>query len=63
MFEEDGQSVAHLVQLGSAVGVIENNGYQGSQTLGVLSEGGRAHSAFWNVNALSSLRPAPVDRE
>jgi hypothetical protein len=53
--EEYGQPVAHLVQLGSAVGVIENNGCESHHMMGSLSESGRVHSAFWNVNALSSL--------
>ncbi|GAA3934365.1 hypothetical protein GCM10023085_14670 [Actinomadura viridis] len=54
-YQDDDQHVAHLVKVGPAVGVIEINGYQGSHMLEYLSEGGRAHSAFWNINALSSL--------
>ncbi|MFI6089175.1 DUF6461 domain-containing protein [Streptomyces sp. NPDC051218] len=42
---------------GSAVVVVESNGYQGSreEVLRPLSQLGRAASAFWNVNAHSQL--------
>ncbi|MFD0856620.1 DUF6461 domain-containing protein [Actinomadura adrarensis] len=55
-FEDYGTSyIAHLVQVGPVVAVIEINGFQGNHQLDYLSEKGRAHSAYWNVNALSSL--------
>jgi hypothetical protein len=55
-FEEFGSSyIAHLVQVGPAVAVVEFNGFQGHRRIEHLSEHARAHSAYWNVNALSSL--------
>ena len=51
----DGWAVFHLHPAGSAVALLEVNGYQGSrpEVLRRLSDGARVHSAFWNVNAAS----------
>lgn len=53
----DGNAVAHLVQAGPAVMVAEVNGFTGTKrrVLERLSEQGRAHSVFWNVNMMTSL--------
>jgi hypothetical protein len=53
----DGSTVFHLHPAGSAVALLEVNGYQGSrpEVLRRLSDGARVHSAFWNVNAVSRL--------
>jgi len=52
-----GAAVAHLAQSGPAVMVAEVNGYSGAMhgVLRRLSENGRAHSVFWNVNMMKSL--------
>jgi hypothetical protein len=52
--------VAHLLQAGPAVMTVEVNGFQGASAcaLSRLSQTGRAHSAYWNINALSSLNYA-----
>jgi hypothetical protein len=52
-----GSAVAHLAQAGPAVMVAEVNGFSGASrgVLRRLSEQGRAHSAFWNVNMMTSL--------
>src|SRR5690349_21293805 len=53
----DGATVFHLHPVGSAVTLLEVNDHQGSrvEVLRRLSDGARAHSAFWNVNAVSRL--------
>jgi hypothetical protein len=60
--ELDGAPVIHLLQAGRAVMMVEVNGFQGSTEamLTRLSENGRAHSAYWNVNALSALSCAAL---
>lgn len=50
----------HLGQIGPAVVIFENNGFQGSrwEVLEKLSVGARVHSAFWNVGAHNSFNYA-----
>lgn len=47
--------VLHLDQVGPAVTIFENNGFQGarSEVLRALSVDAKVHSAFWNVNAVT----------
>src|SRR5205085_11732091 len=56
-YELDGAPVVHLAQVGRAVMLFEVNGFQGAlrPVLERLSRGARAHSAYWNINALSAL--------
>jgi hypothetical protein len=58
----DGTAVAHLAQSGTAVMVAEVNGYSGAMpgVLTRLSEQGRAHSVFWNINMMKSLSCAAL---
>lgn len=54
--------VLHLDQVGPAVTIFEDNGFQGArpEVLRALSVDAKVHSAWWNVNAVTrfSLRPA-----
>jgi len=47
--------VLHLDQVGPAVTIFENNGFQGarSEVLRALSIDAKVHSAWWNVNAVT----------
>lgn len=49
--------VYHFGQIGPAVVIYENNGFQGSrwEVLEKLSSGARVHSAFWNLGAHNSF--------
>ena len=49
--------LVHADVLGDAVVLLEPNGFLGSQrgVMAQLSGGGRAHSAFWNVNGDNQL--------
>ncbi|OJF15790.1 DUF6461 domain-containing protein [Couchioplanes caeruleus] len=50
--------------IGSAVVMVEYNGYQGSrpEVLRWLSDGARVHNAFWNVNGVNDLSCAVYGR-
>jgi hypothetical protein len=54
----------YVGQVGSAVAILEVNGFQGSrpEVLRVLSDGARVHSVFWNVNAYSTFSYAVYGR-
>ncbi|KAB2340358.1 DUF6461 domain-containing protein [Actinomadura rudentiformis] len=55
-YDEPGDvQVVHLAQAGAAVVMVEVNGFQGKAQIERLSEEARVHSAYWNVNAVSSL--------
>jgi hypothetical protein len=56
-----GAQVVHLGQAGRSVMMLEANGFQGAgESARALSEGARVHSAYWNVNAVSSLSCAAL---
>jgi hypothetical protein len=57
-------SAFYVGQVGSAVAVLEVNGFQGSRSevLRVLSDGARVHSVFWNVNSSNEFSYAVYGR-
>ena len=59
-YDEGPDGAFYIGQAGSAVAILEINGYQGNrpEVLRVLSDGARVHSVFWNVNAYNTLRYA-----